>query len=266
MSDEIKKFRTACNSCIFAISEPSPSYDGAPRQVGCEIGRTDKFAIKDRLIVGQDKFFIVDGICNTCRGEKWKDKHQGLNLVSAVLKEIELTVDMVLYSVDDVCDRLAWKVGRAVGACVKQKKIKPSSIIVVIKNSHAPFQEIYATIQDLTQEHDIPFQLIKVMEDGADVGRCVEMGINKCKHQYTAIFDIEHTIPNNVITRLNNLVNYEMKRILMVNPINSYNGLIITTQVFEMLGKNYNLPIFEKVREVAEEQLKENLIINWESL
>lgn len=266
MSEEIKKFRTACNSCIFAISEPSPSLDGAPRQVGCELGRTDKFSMKERLFTGPDGFFIVDGICNTCRGEKWKGKHEGVDLVSVVLKEIELTVDMVLYSVDDVCDRLAWKVGRAVGACVKQKKIKPSSIIVVVKNNEAPFQEIYSIIQDLTQEHDIPFQLVRVMEDDADVGRCVEMGIEKCKHQYTAVFDVEHTIPNNVIVRLDELVNHDMKRVLMVNPIISYNGLIITTQVFEMLGKNYNFPIFQKVQEVAEEQLKESLIINWESL
>ena len=266
MSEEIKKFRTACNSCIFAISEPSPSNGGALRQVGCELGRAEKFSNKDRLFTGPDGFFIVDGICTTCRGKKWKEKNKGTNLITSVLKEVELTVDMVLYSVDDVCDRLAWKVGQAVNACVKQERIKPCKIVVVVKNERAPFAEIYETMKDLTEQYEIPFQLVRVMEDDADVGRCIEMGIDKCNHQYTAVFDVEHKIPTNLIVRLNELINEDMRRILMVDPIVGYNGLILTTQLFGMLGKNYNFPIFDKVHEVAEEQCKENLIITWELL
>ena len=258
--EKLEGFKTSCGKCVFA------EHSAGLTQIGCQLGRLDKFIDHKRAAQGEDSNYVIEGICNTCRGEEWRKANQGVDLVSAVLREVELTVDMVLYSIDDTCDNLDWKVAQAVSACVKQKEIRPKKVIVVVKNANTSFATLYDTIQDITQQYDVPFQLVRVIEDGADVGRSIEMGIDKCSSQYTAVFDVEHKIPTNIINRLNVMVNEEMIRFLLIEPFTSYNGLIFTTAVFPMLGKNFNFPIFEKIKNVAEEQKKEHLLLTWEAL
>jgi hypothetical protein len=258
--EELTGFKTACRSCIF-IEQTS-----GLTQTGCQVGRLEIFQKHNRAHMDTDSTYVIDGICNTCRGEEWYRKNLGVNHVSTVLKEIEVRVDVVLYSINDVCDNLSWKIGQAVGACVKQEKIHPIKIVIVVKNERAQFKDIYDTIQMLCEPYNIPFQLVRVMEEDADVGRCIEMGMDKCTNQYTATFDVEDKIPLNFINRLNKLVNENLRRILLVEPITGYSGMIFVTGLSPMLGKNYNFPLFEKIKEVATEQKKEHLIITWESL
>ena len=261
--DKIEGFKTACSSCIFATYNKQQDL----MQIGCELGRLEKFQQQGRAFLDEPKTaYLIDGICTTCRGPKWLDRQAGKDTITAVLQEVRLAVDVVLYSVDDICDNLNWKIGQAVQANVKQHKIPPKKLVIVVKSDRAKFSELYDTIQDLCESYEIPFQLVRVMEDDADVGRCIEMGIDKCSSQFTAVFDVDSKIPNNFIHRFDDIINHQLRRVLMIEPITSYNGLIFATNLFAMLGKNYNTPIFQKVKEVVEDQRKEHLIITWSDL
>lgn len=256
----IKQFTTSCGSCIFAEWE-----DG--KQSGCEVGRLEKFSLAHRARPSEDfTHYEIQGICNTCRGEEWKLANQGLPLVPTVEREVQVGVDILLYSVDEEPDTVIQRVERAISSCAKQIKIKPKTVVVVVRNKEIKFRELYANIGDILAEYDIPFQLVQVMEEDANIDRCVEMGFEKCKSQFTAVFDLGMLIPSNLIYNLNDLINYELSRIVMIQPIVDYSGMVLATNLFKLLGKNYNFPIYEKVQEVADEQDNQHLITTWDEI
>lgn len=269
MSDEKDKlhgFKTACKTCIFSeVALGDSIYDGE-HQTGCLVGRLDKFKEQERANKSEDDFYIIDGVCNTCRGEAWLNQNLHGDAVSTVLREVQLTVDIVLYSVDEAYDELPRKLEQAISACVKQNKIPAKRIVVVVKSDNLNFTELYNLVQDMTSPYDLPFQLVRIVEDEADMGRSIEMGVDKCKSQYTAIFNVNDKIPTNFIERLNDLVNNDLQRVLLIEPITNYHGTIFTTVAFDMLGKNFYMPIFDKIKETAAEQEKDNLILTWSAL
>ena len=259
----IEKFTTSCKSCVFA------EYEGT-MQRGCGLGRLDTFLEQGRATRhnrdADVSHYIIDGICNASRGKEWSVRNATCNLEATVEREVQITMDFVLFSVDEDHTTLIKRVERAVSSCVKQETIKPKSIVLVIKNSASIFQELYGAVQELTEPYGVPFQLVRVVENDADTGRSLEMGIDKCKSQFVAVFELAGSIPSNIIYRLNQLINYDLARMVMIEPVVGYSGLIIPNNVFKLLGKNYNIPIYEKIREVAEEQDREYMILPWSTL
>lgn len=246
-------FNTSCGSCIFA------QYKG-PVHIDCELDRINKFYKQGRAEFDNDACcYIIKGVCNTARGETWKEVNKGSNLVSKVLNEIQLRIDVVLYIDNE-------DVGQAVSACAKQETIKPQRIIVVAKNSSTKFTEIYNVLQTLTEPYEIPFRLVRILETDATIDRCVEIGFEKCSSQYTAVFNTSHKIPINFIKRLNNKINHDLQQIVLVEPTNNYSGMIITTNAFEKFDKNRDKPVFEKIVDFAKETKKTEMILNWENL
>lgn len=264
MSEEqVRAFKTSCGSCVFAINK---SNFPCMTQTGCQLGRLEKFIKNGKAELSDNKnHYIINGICNTCRGEEWKSVHIGKNLIASVEKEIQITVDIVLYSVNGNGDFIK-DLEQRVNSCVKQKQIKPKKILIVIKNNNVKYQEVFDSVQELTEPYDIPFRIIRVIDSETTLDECVSMGISKCTSQYTAVFDLKHQIPTNFITKFNTLINYDMKRIIMIEPTFEYGGMVLQTNVFKLLGKNYNIPIFEKVKEVASEQEKESMVFTWDKL
>lgn len=257
MSDEIKGYAVVCSGCIFA--------EGIP-QHGCEIGRLDKFLAKGRAKFDEDtQHYIIKGVCNTVRGEKWRLSNQGLNLVSTVEREVQLRVDFLLYSLDEDVDSLIKRVEQSVNACAKQQKIQPKSIIVVVKNTNINYRELYKAVNETLEPYDIPFQLVRVLDKNADEQTCLEMGFAKCKSQYTAVFNLNHKIPNNLILRLNELINYELERFVLIKPIINSSGMIVTTKLAQYL-KNAITDIYTVVDMIAKDEGNEELILSWEDL
>ena len=263
MSEEVRNFKTSCGSCIFAVNKTSfPIIT----QTGCELGRLNKFIDNGKATLNENKtHYIIDCICNTCRGEKWKEMHVGKNLIATVEKEIQITVDIVLYSFNGNGDVLK-NITHRINSCVKQRQIKPQKILIVIKNNDIKYQAVFDVVQELTEPYDIPFRIIRVIDSETSLDECVSMGISKCTSQYTAVFDIQHQIPSNFITKFNTLINYDLKRIVMIEPTFQYGGMVLQTNIFKLLGKNYNMPIFEKVKELAKEQEKESMVFTWDEL
>lgn len=260
MAEELKKITGSCNGCIFA------TYDDII-QNGCELGKLEKFQEQSRASMTPEGYYALDGICRSCRGEAWGHANIGTNLIAAVERETRINMDIVLYSIDDDVDMLDKPLLRAIKNCIDQKVIKPRSIVVVVKNANVDsWIKLYRNLQDLTHEHDILFNLVRVMEDEADINRCLELGIEKCNSQYVATFDLHNAISSNFICRFHNVVNEDLRRVLMVEPQRDYHGMIIVNKIFEILGGNYYLPIYEKIKQEVAAENKPELVLQWTDL
>lgn len=259
-SEKTTNFSTSCGTCVFATHNNNT-------QVGCEIGRLEKFQKLGKTELDPTQtFFIIKTVCNTCRGQKWAQMNVGNNLIAAVEKEVQITLDFVILSIDDKVDKLQKNLPDMVNMCLQQKHIKPKNIICVVRNTEINYSNLYDDIRDLTSVYGIPFQIVRVLDNEADILKCFDMGVVKCKSRYFASFMLTDNIPSNLIAVLNTKLNNDLIPVSMVEPYSQFSGMVLQTVLYKILGKNYNMPIFEKVREQAEIQDKQENILTWEQL
>lgn len=257
--EKTEKFNTSCSPCIFAQWE-----EGVQKDDGCDLGRLEKYKDTNRVHTHEDGYFIIDTICNACRGESWANHNLGRNLIAKVEEEIQIKLAFILLSMDDDAERIVKGLPELVKKCISQEQIKPQQIIVVIKNNIVSYNQLFNILSD--ECDNIEFKLIKVIEPEADLYRCIDLAVQKCYSRYYAIFNLNSNIPKNLIKTINNVINYELKPLSMVTPYCGMNGLIIQTALHRIFGGNKEFPIYDKIVEASKMQGSENQIYTWETL
>jgi hypothetical protein len=259
-SEKTAKFATSCGTCIFAEYKDD-------KQIGCDLGRLKKFEAKGKVKPDPtNTFSIIQTICNTVRGTTWANNHLGQNLIAAVEQEIKIDLDFVLFSIEDSSEKIMKQMPELVNLCVQQKHIKPKNIICVVKNRDIRYRTLYSNIQDITSIHDIPFQLVNVIDEESDIFRCIDMGVSKCHSRYFSTFTLTDNIPSNLISVLNTKINVDLQPIILVEPYVQFSGMVLQTSLYKLFGKNHGIPIFEKIREEVEIQENKEMAITWEQL
>ncbi len=257
-SERTEDFKTSCRSCIFAEIEDNTQLD-------CELGRLETYIQRGKAQIQNDGTYIIDTICNACRGVTWmKQQPYNENLIASVEREIQIALSFVLVSMNDDPDTILTTLGQRLSNCVNQKLIAPKQIIVVIKSLNAINQEMYDIIADYCG--DIPFKLVKIVDNTCDIDRCVDLGVQHVRSRYYCVSYLTHSIPLTLISALNNLINYELRSVSMIKPICGYSGLVVQNMLHKIFGGNRVMPLYEKVIEAAQLQDKLDNILSWEEL
>ena len=252
---------TSCQPCVFAQFDDK-------KQTGCDLGRLDRFhALGQTKLDNDESFFIIKSICNTCRGDAWANKKRGKNLIAEVEREVQIQFDFIITAING--EDHAQIVNRCIkkaGECVSQKKIKPKNVVFVITNKDVNYQTLYNTLDEIISPYGIKCKLVRVVEEDSDIYRCLDMGVQKCISRYFGHFSLNDLIPNNLLIMLNEHINDDLKKIVMVEPFKDMSGLILHKSLYSLLGRNYNMLIQDKVKELVQEQEAENQILDWETL
>jgi len=258
LDEKTESFTTSCKPCIFAQWEEGVQKDD------CDLGRLVKYKQQNKATPHPDGYFIIQTVCNACRGEVWANHNLGRDLVTKVEEEIRLKLAFVLYSIDEDREKVLRKLPDKVRECVRQKQIKPEQIVVVIRNFAIEYNEIFSILKE--ECGDIEFKLIKIIDLSANFERCIDMAVQKCYSRYYATFDLCSNIPANLIQTLNNIINVDLKPLSMVMPNYGTSGLIIQTSLHRIFGGNKEQPIYTKIIEASKIQQKEDYIYTWEQL
>lgn len=167
--------QTTYESCLFSIKE-----DG--KQTGCKFHRLDKF---EKELV-DDRFYILEGLCNSCRNINWyyRADHPDATeeeLIEKCKKEIGLSYNFFILHLDgdstqDVIDSVRF---------LETTKVKPKYIYVLTTLDFNSAAKLYIDI--------IPHTTINVkidISDGneADEDRLIRRGFDIADdYEYTAI-------------------------------------------------------------------------------
>jgi hypothetical protein len=256
VDEKTENFSTSCKNCIFAQWENGVQVDN-----GCDLGRLEKYNQQNKVKTHEDGYFIIDTVCNTCRGESWANRNVGKNLISLVNDEIKITLDFVLLATEE--KDIYKKLPDLINQCVKQKMILPKKIFIVIPK-HVNAIPIYNMLQEEFSETQ--HEIIKIVDEKCSELECIDIAIKRVKSRYYAIFDLSSKIPVNLIQVLNELINTHLKSLSMVKPFYKNNGLILQTTLHRIFGGNKNAPIHEKITEVSIIQQKTENVYEWEDL
>ena len=257
--ERTEDYKTNCSTCVFAEWE-----EGV--QLGCELGRLEHYIAQGKAVPQEEGYYILETVCCACRGEEWlKAQPIDRSAVSIVEEEIQIPVAFVVVSLDDDPSTLENMIRRRVAECANQKVISPREIIVVVKNEDANSQVLYDVIRE--EAGEIPNLLVRVVNPKYDFGRCLDMGVSHVKAPYYCVVQLEHNIPTNMLSIINDIIHVDMRPVSMIQSrFGGYSGLVVQTLLHKIFGGNKGQPLHEKLEEAAKMQGKEAYILDWEDL
>lgn len=252
---------TTCQKCIFA------EWAGLT-QIDCKLGRLDKFEDKGLITAHDDEetgeqFYKIDTYCNTCRDEEWANKQD--DPIAAVKKAVQIRGSfIILENTDDSWSKVKDKT-RKILRLIDESEIKPLSLVFTGSNNNINYKRWFQLIKDSLAGKNIKFDVSKPMY-GKRLSNeeLVHMVAKKCKHTYFSVFENGYDIPLDFLSTINKWINEDLRQISMIEPLFGVNGLTIQTILFNIVGGNdEKYTAVEKIKELAKEQEKKELIASW---
>jgi len=269
---------TSCAACCFA------NYEGKT-QVGCELGRIEKFQEKGTKVVeaedGEREFYLVHRMCNCYRegdwAEYWKHKKK------RVLKENAVRVNFIVPINDgDTIEDLQ----KTLVSIATQDDFEAIKVITMNNSKHDNFDiihklhEIFGSYAEQTSylnksEEGTTFVGGIMVEKNQDFWTVLEAAFDYATNGFYTIVDAGSVVAPDLLKKINNAINIELNQILMIEPHDkdSYSGLTVSCALHKYLSgskdtTNFEIskPIYDKVKKIAQIQDFERLIVKWEDL
>jgi len=269
---------TSCAACCFA------NYEGKT-QVGCELGRIEKFQEKGTKVVeaedGEREFYLVHRMCNCYRegdwAEYWKHKKK------RVLKENAVRVNFIVPINDgDTIEDLQ----KTLVSIATQDDFEAIKVITMNNSKHDNFDiihklhEVFGSYAEQTSylnksEEGTTFVGGIMVEKNQDFWTVLEAAFDYATNGFYTIVDAGSVVAPDLLKKINNAINIELNQILMIEPHDkdSYSGLTVSCALHKYLSgskdtTNFEIskPIYDKVKKIAQTQDFERLIVKWEDL
>jgi len=198
----VSLFVTECKNCIFL------------KENNCELGRLEKFKK-----LGKVDNYIVKGICNTFRNEKWAERHT--NYVEEALEEVKVKVDVVILD----------NVEKVLPSLRNLEGIKPYHVFIEGNDDYHKFIG-----DDVTCVWTLVDDLPKAC-------------LPKFKTEY--VLFLNDVIPDNYLEKLNQLKNYDLREFLLSkgDPFPLLVSRVLLTAFYE---KHNWEEILEKIHHIPE--------------
>ena len=269
---------TSCAACCFAEYEDKT-------QVGCELGRIEKFREKGAKIIeaedGEREFYVVHRMCNCYREKDWAEywKHKK----KRVLKENAIRVNFIVpINEDDTLEGLE----KTLLSIDTQEEFEAVKVITMNNSNKDNFDivhklhEVFGSYAEQTSylnksEEGTTFVGGSMVEKNSDFWTLLEASFAFVVNGYYAVFNCGTEVPLDFLKTINRAINEDLEQVLMIEPFDesSHDGLTVSCALHKYLSgskdtTNFEIsqPIDEKVRKIAKMQEFDNLVVKWEDL
>ena len=260
------KPETHCAGCVFALETEG-------QQTGCELYRSEKLGVKDNEVGA----FVLNRYCNTYRPEEWlselsldeyKKRHQ-----LALMEVVPRVGFFVLLdtSKDDAIENLKNTISD-----IKNQTLHKARYIVVITDKTEYNQEIQSLLVENFNHEETLHHLVKVSSIPENKTFLIDECFKHAKNGWIYVTTAGETVDQELVEKINQRVNVDMKRLSVVKPYDDFNGLLFSTPLFKLLNGNHkkayetddgelefdSRPFLEKI-----EDMKDNTgetLITWE--
>jgi hypothetical protein len=238
---------TLCCDCVFA------TWDGQT-QIGCKLDRLEKLRENGAEIIeaydeNEKEFYVIEGrICNTCRNMDWGKKHPKRKWRKIVEDEIRIRCDIVIYVSKE---KEIPEVTKTIDSALQQQPM-PVSIILALEYGldPIPFVEILM--------NKVKFSWY--VEEMKNNENPIDAAIRNCKGTYHLLFHAGYIIPEDYLLKINKSINNDMKRFIAIQADENDNGSFMQNALYKALAGNKHADIFEKVRQLANDQNNNHMI------
>lgn len=244
-------FDTKCEPCVFKTMENG-------EQVGCQLGRLGKY--KQRGLAESDgDYYKIKTFCKACRNEEWAEDQD--DIFESIEQETRVRCDLVIIAEDTINSEILTTIRSSVAG----SKIYPNKIFVILNSPSIKIVDLFDSINNELKELNVKFEIIKVLDEDKPILEYVDDAVRKSKAQYYALFNAGNSVPRDFIETIDNLLNVELSRFVMIDQPDKYKGLVVQNHIHKLLmGNKEGATIEEKIRWLANEQNNNALIKKWE--
>jgi hypothetical protein len=209
---ENKHVQTSCKDCLFATYENNT-------QAGCQFGRTEKFTDIIPAFDNDKEFFVIPRLCNYYRDEKWNNGFASLSLAK---KESAVTID-ILFNFNKIDDAFLNRIKSFIDYNIwgnnnyitEETLYDQNKINYAIYHNTIP-QEDRQRISQFYLSHTNMSLTVNKVDDNLFIHEKL-MQSNKTYHM---IIDQESKFDNDIVIKLNNLINEDLSKALLVKHQN----------------------------------------------
>ena len=262
---------THCKGCVFSIETEG-------KQTGCQLYRAEKLGIKE----SQDDSFVLNRYCNTWRPEEWISElslEEYNNRHQIAIKEVIPRVGffVLLDTSKDAADNLvSMEDLKKTIQDIQNQTIHQARYIVVITDKTEYNQEIQKMLVENFDHDKTLHHLINVSSIPEQKMFLIDECFKHAKNGWIYVTTSGEPIDQELIEKINQRTNIDMKRLSVIKPYDDFNGLLFSTPLFKFLNGNrkkaYELddgemyfderPFLEKIEDMKDDT-KETLI-TWE--
>lgn len=206
--------RTSCKSCVFAEYAENT-------QTNCAFGRIDKFRTNNKVIEAYDnekEFYVISGLCNLNRQHHWND---GVADKDKAFAESSLT-----YKVYIDCTNLTPQFKDKIIQFVNNGYYTNKYNIILYHDLNVD-KELKKNIIDIYQTTDRKIYITSCR----DRDEYLHNSCLSAKESYVVNICNENDFDNDILTRLNNSINIDLKKALMIKNKDIY---LISTTIYKI--------------------------------
>jgi hypothetical protein len=289
-----KNLFTMCDGCIFGSSHPN---DNENISDYCSIGRLEKFQKNGAEILnvefesdpGNNSKLINGRVCNMLRGVQWKEsrKKEGLKdeeLKARAIEESYINCSAIFYvgkgeggSDATYPDLISynWKKEAFDSVCesikkLDSEKVRPSHVFI-INNSGVDAFEFLTEIRrrfdrmniglKWTMEHIADKEIRQIESEEQQALACVDIACKNVKSVYYCVFLLGGKIPSGYLDKIDNEINENLSRFLILKPEEGVNGLFVQHRAHkQFIGNKGGKNIIEKIEYLSSEQQCQEII------
>jgi hypothetical protein len=247
---------STCKGCVFAKEENE-------EQLGCALNRPSKLGIKET----KDGFYTLNRFCAAYRPDDWLNYlsvSESVDIKGTVLKELWPRVGFFIMFNKDM-DNL----GQIIND-IKSQTI-PARYVVIINMDVEYNEDIYKLLTSNFDFKKTEYHIVQPLVKYEDENKFIDESFRHAKNGWAYFCRSSESIDHNLIEKIHQRVNIEMKKLVVIKPYdNSNNGLLFQTSLFKFLNGNGvkvfkdtsvdNRLFMDKVRDAAENSDSETFI------
>lgn len=221
---------THCKGCVFAIC----GRDGFQHQ--CSLDRPKKLGVAPPL--EDSKYFVLERFCNAYRPHEWSEQlsfAESLNAEETVLNELYPRLGTMIKLNTDRDNEIS---NLDITLQSLQKIEKGLAWIVVITNKVEYNEEVWQLMSKYFADTGIKFHILQVLEESDQEKFLLDQSFSHAQNGWVLYEHAGIVVDPNIIDKIHNIINVEMKQMLLVEPRQGLQGLLFQAHLFKFVGGN----------------------------
>jgi hypothetical protein len=252
---------SSCDDCVFA------DLDDNKVQTGCDLDRAEKLGVQEKK-----DWFKLERFCTTYRPQEWLDEIDDyqdpkLHVLEEIHPRVGFFVKFNAESENPIVD-----LEKTIQDIANQEEV-PARYVAVINDRVEYNEEIFNLLTSNFTWDITEFHIVQMQAKFVNVDRVVDEAFTHAKNGWLYVTTSGEPVARDLIKRVHNRVNIELKRLSLVEPYSGSDGMLFHTPLFKFLNGNKtkvfndeysdSRPFIEKVRDAASRS-NEECLLTWE--
>ena len=268
--------KTNCKQCTFAKIKTPHLGTREGVQVGCSLGRSDILGVDE---TNEEGWYNLSRFCNTYRPDEWVNDlefEEAMNPEETVLEEVfpRMGFFVNLDTSKDTGRNESLDSLRVTLESIANIEDTEAAYVAVITDKVEFNEGIWSLLVELFDDTDAKYHIVQLDTELDSPELTVDQAFTHGQNGWIHVTSDGQVVEKDTASRLHQILNIDLRRLVMIEPYEGINGLTFPSYLFKFLNGN-SPKIFqdassmtgtfvEKVKSADEKTDGEAMIMSWE--